>query len=81
MDKTFSYEEGITKCNDNNPQVYSTGTWTFNSDETILIETTSGTDTPSKSTILTLSETQLVLSYTEEIDGLNYTFTATLAHP
>jgi len=33
LDKTLTQEEGLTKCNASDPQVISTGTWSFSVDE------------------------------------------------
>ncbi len=35
--KTYEWNEGGSKCNDKNPQVYDTGSWEFNAGETEII--------------------------------------------
>jgi hypothetical protein len=69
---TVTYDEGPTKCDPTDPQT-QTSPWSFNSDETIL--TVDGESYK----ILTLTSTQLKMSFKELIDGINYTYTATYA--
>ena len=69
---TVTYDEGPTKCDPTDPQT-QTSPWSFNSDETIL--TVDGESYK----ILTLTSTQLKMSFSELIDGINYTYTATYA--
>ena len=74
----FTADEGATKCDVNAPQT-TTGTWSFNSDQTV-ISVTQGTDTYSYN-IINLSESEFKASYQELSDlgagSLNYTFTYT----
>ena len=72
---TYTLEEGQTKCNVNDPQVFETGTWTFNSDETVLVLTSSGIITNAK--IQELTATKLVITEEETINGIKYTLTLT----
>lgn len=37
VDKSYEINEGETKCRTQDPQIYETGTWAFNADETELI--------------------------------------------
>jgi hypothetical protein len=74
---TYTIEEGATKCYDGDPQVYETGTWTFNSDETIIVMTPNG-DTPVSCTIVSLSSNTLKISYQETDNYIKYTDTKTL---
>jgi len=60
---TYTSDEGASKCDVSDPQTV-TGTWVFNTNETII-------------TLITLNETTLVLSYSEVINSVNYTVTAT----
>jgi hypothetical protein len=70
-DKTYLDDEGATKCNPLDPQTTS-GTWAFNSDETVLTQ-----DNTISYTILQNDGNILKLKYSEEIGGVNYTFTLT----
>ncbi len=70
----FKEDEGATKCNTNDPQTKS-GTWVWNTDETI-ITTVVGSETTSY-TVLTNDGTTLKVRYTEEISGTKYNATAT----
>lgn len=36
-DKSYTAEEGATKCNSNDPQIYLKSTWQLNNDETIIV--------------------------------------------
>ena len=72
---TYTLEEGLTKCSANDPQVYETGTWTLNSDETVLVMTSSGVVTNAK--IQELTATKLVITEEETINGIKYTLTIT----
>lgn len=69
---TVTYDEGPTKCDPTDPQT-QTSPWSFNSDETIL------TINGESYKVLTLTSTQLKMSFSELIDGINYTYTATYA--
>jgi len=70
-------EEGATKCYSDSPQVYETGTWTFNSDESLLVMTYAN-GSVSNSTILELSSSTFKISYEDDFDsGTNYTVTST----
>jgi hypothetical protein len=75
VDGSYTIDEGATKCNTNDPQTKS-GTWVFNPDKTILTETM-GTDIRSY-TILSLSSTTLVATYTIKVGGTIYTYQITL---
>jgi len=72
---TYTLEEGATKCSANDPQVYETGTWTLNSDETVLVLTSNGTVTNAK--IQELTATKLVIIEEETLNGIKYTLTST----
>lgn len=76
IDKTFTLEEGATKCDPADPQIYGTGTWAFNADETQLILTYAGIGT-STSNILEVTETTAKLSQVETSNGVQYTTTTT----
>jgi hypothetical protein len=59
---TYSLEEGATKCNPADSQVYETGTWVFSSDENTLVLTEAGYP-PVNYTIIELSATTLKYQY------------------
>jgi hypothetical protein len=73
---TYSLEEGATKCDVNDPQVFETGTWTFNSDETILVMT-SNIGEVINNEIVELTANKVILKVEETIDEVNYTLTST----
>ncbi|KAB2914907.1 MAG: DUF5004 domain-containing protein [Bacteroidetes bacterium] len=77
-DKTYTQEEGATKCDPNDPQVSEAGTWTFSSDEKQIVQTSSGST--ESSTLVELTETKLVISNTETDGGITYTYTATFSN-
>jgi hypothetical protein len=73
-DGTGSQNEGATKCDPDDPQEYDTFTWSFNSEETeIMLDG----DTAS---IVTLSETNMVVTTILIEDGTSYTVTSTFGH-
>jgi hypothetical protein len=41
-DNTYTAEEGSSKCDPNDPQVYENGNWVFNSDETLVVFSPAG---------------------------------------
>ncbi|MHC1707713.1 MAG: DUF5004 domain-containing protein [Bacteroidales bacterium] len=82
-DGVYTFDEGATKCSTNDPQT-TTGTWSFNSDETILSVTTTGaggTETLSY-TIVSLDSDKMVGRFSEVADygsgPLTYTYTITM---
>jgi hypothetical protein len=74
-DGTFVGDEGPTKCEPDDPQ-NATGTWVFNSDETIMTETDSQGNSTSYN-VIQLDENTFKGSYTGQIEGVNYTITIT----
>lgn len=79
----YTFDEGTTKCSTNDPQT-TTGTWSFNSDETVVSVTTTGangTETYSY-TIVSLDSDKLVAKFSEVADygsgPLTYTYTVTM---
>jgi hypothetical protein len=79
----YTFDEGTTKCSTNDPQT-TTGTWAFNSDETVISITTtgaSGTETYSYN-IVSLDSDKIVGKFTEVADygsgPLTYTYTVTM---
>lgn len=71
-DKTYVAEEGATKCNPADPQVWDTGTWSFNADETQLIVNSL---VQTNYNILSISGTKATLSYVNVQNGVSYTTT------
>lgn len=70
-DGTYSAEEGTTKCDSGDPQVYETGTWSLNSDETILVINVDGDLV--NLTIKEISSDRMVTTEIWNEDGINYT--------
>lgn len=63
-DNTYEFNEGPTKCDPSDPQIYATGSWSFASNETkLLID-------GEEYTIVSLTETNLIVSVQETIDGI-----------
>jgi hypothetical protein len=73
---TYTIEEGATKCNANDPQVFDSGTWVFNSDETILVLTSPANGTINAE-IKELTSSKCVISQETTIDNISYTITDT----
>jgi hypothetical protein len=71
---TYTLEEGPTKCSVNDPQVFETGTWTLNSDETIIVMTSS-TGSVTNGKIQELTASKLVLTEEETYNSIKYTLT------
>lgn len=70
----YKEDEGAAKCATNDPQT-TTGTWVWNTDETILT-TTTGSESTSFN-IITNDGTTLKVKTTENIQGTNYVITLT----
>ncbi|OWY24950.1 hypothetical protein C7N43_28865 [Sphingobacteriales bacterium UPWRP_1] len=69
-------DEGATKCSAGDPQT-TTQNWTFNSTETVItISELDGSD-PQSFNISSLTEDEVVISNSESIDNVVYTFTTT----
>jgi hypothetical protein len=69
---TYTFEEGPTKCDVNDPQVWDSGTWVFNSDETILV-LSSPTMGTMNSEIIELTSSKLTVSQEMTYDDIKYT--------
>ncbi|MHB1277636.1 MAG: DUF5004 domain-containing protein [Bacteroidia bacterium] len=65
--KTFTSDEGSTKCDPNNPQT-TMGLWSMNADQTLLYLDSEPV------TIKSMSESQMVFESTYEDSGTTYTF-------
>jgi hypothetical protein len=72
----YTLEEGATKCNASDPQIYERGTWRFLNNETQL-ETTATGSTASVANLTELTATRMVQTAVENISGTNYTVTYT----
>ena len=77
---SYTWEEGETKCNVSDPAVYDMGTWTFNSDETVLT-TSSNLSGLNSYDIVELTTSAMKLRY-QRIDTLDniYTFNEGYGH-
>lgn len=73
--KKAELREGATKCNTNDSDLISEGTWTLNSDETLLT-VVAGTSALNY-TIKELTASKLVVEYKETDSGITYTYTET----
>lgn len=73
----FVFDEGATKCSADDPQT-STQNWTFNSDETVITTSELDGSSPNSITVVSLSDDELKVSFTEAIDNVSYTVTNTL---
>jgi Lipocalin-like domain len=71
---TVNFDEGASKCEASDPQTTS-GTWAFNTDETIISVTQDG-ETESWN-IEDLKNSTFKARYEVDIEGLNYTFSVT----
>ena len=71
---TVNYDEGPSKCEPNDPQTTS-GTWAFNTDQTILSITSEG-DTESWD-VSSLTKTAFKAEYKQVEEGITYTFSVT----
>ena len=75
--KKAESREGATKCNTNDSDLIAEGTWTLNSDETLLT-VVAGTSALNY-TIKELTASKLVVEYKETDSGITYTYTETYA--
>ncbi|MDQ3394765.1 MAG: hypothetical protein M3512_11725 [Bacteroidota bacterium] len=72
---TYTFEDGATKCNAANPQVFETGNWVLSSDETTLVTSVSGNIF--NYDIISLDATTLVWRYVIKSQGVDYVFLET----
>lgn len=79
-DQTYTREEGATKCDTTADQVFESGSWAFSENAKKLTLTKSLDSSSTILDIIILSPTTLKLSYKEDLNGVNYTFTQTLSH-
>ena len=79
--KTYTFEEGATKCNPSANQIWDSGTWTFNTDETqISILSSEVGSTPSYFTILELTASNIKTTEPYIKNSVTYTITTTFSH-
>ncbi len=77
---TGTVDEGPTKCNSSDPQT-SSFTWNFANNETVLhVSTTFFAGGSNDSNLVTLTETQLVVSQNVTISGSSQTAIVTFIH-
>ncbi|MDO7848938.1 lipocalin family protein [Hymenobacter sp. M29] len=71
----FKDDEGAVKCTQTDPQT-TTGTWVFNSDQTIITITPQG-GSPQSLNIQELTDSSLKITTSAVQNNVNYTFTIT----
>lgn len=74
-DNKVTFDEGATKCNAGDPQT-ETGSWSWNSDETVLTVTDAGGSSESY-TIISLSGSEMKAKWTDNSTGVVETYTIT----
>lgn len=75
---TYTIDEGATKCSAGDPQLNESGTWAFNSDQTHLLTTSTGSSTADDYTIVSLNATTLQVTMSETAGGTTYVYSQTL---
>jgi hypothetical protein len=75
-DNSYTAEEGASKCDPNDPQVYETGDWSFNSDETFIVFSPDG-QASYEFSIESLSASQWEAKQVQVSNGVTYTFSLT----
>ncbi len=73
-DNKYLFDEGATKCDPTDPQT-DTGIWLLSSDEKVMTVDGESWD------IVEINSSTLKVTYQYSEGGLNYTWTATYAHP
>ncbi|MEM9052168.1 MAG: hypothetical protein AAGC47_08975 [Bacteroidota bacterium] len=76
---TFTWEEGASKCDPNDPDIFASGNWLWNSDETkLIVQENDGSSI--EFTIVSISSTEMVRERVEvdQAAQVTYTFTETL---
>ena len=66
VNNTYEFNEGLTKCDPTDPQIFDSGSWAFTNNETKLLI---GSD---EFTIVALTETNLIISVQESVGGVAY---------
>jgi Lipocalin-like domain len=77
---SYEINEGLTKCAPTDPQIYETGTWAFQTNETEVRLTSTGSSSSDISVIEQLTETTLVITQTYVSGGTTYYDRTTLGH-
>jgi hypothetical protein len=77
---TFELNEGATKCNPADPQIFGTGTWSFLTSETQLQIVATGSPSSETRSLDQLDENTMVLSRSETIGGVTESERITLGH-
>lgn len=72
----YTFEEGASKCDPNDPQIIESGTWLWNSDNTRLVINSGGQTMDAK--IIRLNSNEMIWEFTQVNAGVTYTFTQTL---
>ncbi|MDJ1469837.1 lipocalin family protein [Cytophagaceae bacterium DM2B3-1] len=71
---SYSLEEGTTKCNTNDPQIFSEGTWSYDPDTKLLtMNQTSGSGQDGTFLVKELSSTKMVLEAPITFNGVKKT--------
>jgi len=84
VDGTYEANEGPTKCNSSDDQVYDTGNWTFLNEERNLKTTGRQGTGPLVTTIITveqLDEDLLVVSVSQTTNGVTTIWRSSYKHP
>lgn len=77
----YTQEDGLTKCDPLDPSIFDYGTWTFNSDETVVILTSKMYSASTEYNIIELTEQTLKVSSMLVDTASNvYTWTETYTH-
>lgn len=74
----LTLDEGATKCNASDPQVYSTGTWSLAADNKTITVTEDGSTYTY--VIQSITETSMTVTQTEVFSGTTYTSTISFKH-
>jgi hypothetical protein len=77
---SYEINEGLTKCAPTDPQIYETGTWAFQTNETEVRLTSTGSSSSDVSAIEQLTETTLIITNTYVSGGTTYYDRTTLGH-
>jgi hypothetical protein len=77
---SYELNEGPTKCAPADPQIYDTGTWSFQTNETELKTTSTGSSGSDIFAIEQLTETRLTITSTTVSGGTTYYDRTTMGH-
>lgn len=79
-DGSYEIDEGATKCTPTAPQMFETGNWVFQNNETELKTTRTGSATSIIWGIEQISETSLILTGSGDLGGTTYFLRSTFGH-